>query len=358
MNLKLLFLLGALLLLMPPGPLNTASAAPNHYNAYDVINGVNDVRASYGLPPLEINSNLMAAAQAHSTYQASIGSITHTGEGGSTPSGRAAASGYGNGASISVTENIFGGAGATAVIAVSWWASDPPHLQTLIGPYKHVGAGIAIKNGVTYYTLDVGYISGDPGTGAGSPSGIDTGSGTTTPSTGGNGTAPFALATPRADGSIVHIVGFGQTLWTISALYGITVDALMALNNLTETSIIYPGDELIIQLPTNGPTFTPSGPTFTPAPTTPTVTPTPTLRPTRTPHPTRTLNPTEGVAVAQSVSEQSLPTPTNQTAASTEQEFSLESLRGVAQIMLIALIIVAGGLVLAGNLSDRRGQKR
>ena len=129
---------------------------------------------------------------------------------------------------------------------------------------------MAIKNGVTYFTLDVGYLSGDPGTGADA---TGTGSGTE---------IPLAVATPREDGSIVHIVGFGQTLWTIATLYGITVDELLTLNNLTVSSVIFPGEELIIQLPTNGPTFTPSGPTYTPAPTTPTITPTPTTRPTRT----------------------------------------------------------------------------
>jgi uncharacterized protein YkwD len=351
MRLKLLCVLGAFLFLLSAEQLNTVSAAPHFDTAYDIINGVNDVRASYGLPPLEINNNLMAAAQAHSNYQASIGSITHTGEGGSTPSGRAAASGYGGGASISVTENIFGGAGATAVIAVSWWASDPPHLQTLIGPYKHIGAGMAVKNGVTYYTLDVGYISGDPGIGAGSPSGSGTGSGTAaSPPTGGNGAAPFVVATPREDGSIIHIVGFGQTLWTISILYEITVEELMTFNNLTESSIIYPGDELIIKPPINGPTFTPSGPTLTPKPTTPTVTPTPTIPPTRTPRPTRTLAPTDEVAVAQVFATSS---PSSQTVNSPSEP----SFRNMAQILIVVLLVLAGGLVLVGNVFDRSRQK-
>jgi uncharacterized protein YkwD len=52
-------------------------------DAYQVIALVNAVRAAYGLPDYTANAALMSAAQAHSEYQASIGSATHTGKGGS-----------------------------------------------------------------------------------------------------------------------------------------------------------------------------------------------------------------------------------------------------------------------------------
>ncbi len=322
------------------GSQRAVKAAPHAYTAYDLINGVNDVRASYGLPPLEVNNNLMAAAQAHSDYQASLGQATHTGEGGTTAADRARTAGYGGGADVSVTENIFSGAGATALIAINWWVGDTPHLQTLIGPYKHIGAGMAIKNGVTYFTLDVGYLSGDPGTGADA---TGTGSGTE---------IPLAVATPREDGSIVHIVGFGQTLWTIATLYGITVDELLTLNNLTESSVIFPGEELIIQLPTNGPTFTPSGPTYTPAPTTPTITPTPTTRPTRTPRPTRTLIPEDRSTSTPAPGSTAIPTSTPPPTPVPTQSSPLT--QSTIRIAIIALVVFAAGLVLVGNVFDKK----
>ncbi len=78
-------------------------------SAYDVIAAVNQVRAANGLAPFEINGALMAAAQAHSDYQATTGSASHTGSGGSSPGSRASSAGY----SGSVIENIYSGMNAS-----------------------------------------------------------------------------------------------------------------------------------------------------------------------------------------------------------------------------------------------------
>ncbi|MCB0027948.1 MAG: LysM peptidoglycan-binding domain-containing protein, partial [Anaerolineales bacterium] len=71
--------------------------------------------------------------------------------------------------------------------------------------------------------------------------------------TGGN-TAPAPVAapsgptpTPNANGDIIHIVGAGDTLWSIAARAGLTLDELLALNEgLTRDSFINAGDEIII----------------------------------------------------------------------------------------------------------------
>jgi LysM repeat protein len=60
-----------------------------------------------------------------------------------------------------------------------------------------------------------------------------------------------------------HVVRSGQSLWLIAALYNLTLEELMAMNNLTPDSVIRAGDELLIrQLPT----ATPIPATDTPAP--------------------------------------------------------------------------------------------
>ena len=50
----------------------------------------------------------------------------------------------------------------------------------------------------------------------------------------------------QADGSIVHIVGNGQTLSEIAEAYGIGISELMRLNNLS-SEIILPGQSLKIR---------------------------------------------------------------------------------------------------------------
>ncbi len=81
---SLFFVLGILLASLSLSA--TAKPAPMpQASSYDLIAAVNALRASNGLPPLQTDGSLMAAAQSHADYQASIGSWTHTGANGSTP---------------------------------------------------------------------------------------------------------------------------------------------------------------------------------------------------------------------------------------------------------------------------------
>jgi LysM repeat protein len=90
---------------------------------------------------------------------------------------------------------------------------------------------------------------------------------------------PIEVAAPGPDGSIVHVVQEGQTLWNIAAAYQISLAELMRLNGLTEGAIIVPGQKLLVK--SAGLTATPSitatqknashtpPPTFTPRPSSP-----------------------------------------------------------------------------------------
>ncbi len=72
------------------------------------------------------------------------------------------------------------------------------------------------------------------------------------------GQAPPPTPTPPTH----HVVRSGQSLWLIAALYNLTLEQLMAMNDLTPDSVIRAGDELLIR---ELPTATPLPPTSTPA---------------------------------------------------------------------------------------------
>jgi LysM repeat protein len=59
-----------------------------------------------------------------------------------------------------------------------------------------------------------------------------------------------ALAAPEAEGETIHVVQWGETLSIIADRYGVTVDAIMTANGLTDPNLIYVGQRLII--PTTG----------------------------------------------------------------------------------------------------------
>ncbi len=46
---------------------------------------------------------------------------------------------------------------------------------------------------------------------------------------------------------LVHQVGAGETFYSISRQYGITVEELLRLNNLSADAVIHPGQELVVE---------------------------------------------------------------------------------------------------------------
>ena len=99
---------------------------------------------------------------------------------------------------------------------------------------------------------------------------------------------PLQKLTPAADGKYYHTVGEGQTLEWIANLYGVPLADLMAWNYLNDSSIIYPGNRLFLDV-TPPPTLTPTPApvTDTPVPTF-TSTPSPSATATQLPSPTPT----------------------------------------------------------------------
>ncbi len=235
--------------------------------ATDLITGVNNLRANNSLAALEIDNDLMAIAQSHAEYMAAVGQITHARADGSTPK------------TLGFLENIAGGANLNVqVVLYSLWTG-PDQWNTMVGfPFGKVGAGVAEKNGNVYYVLvvkqtqtgmaaqpTVNYqITADP-----------------------NLISDVMTATPQLDGSIIHEVKDGQSLWAIAIAYNVTINEIIQWNNLLPTPVIKVGERLIVQLaptPTLSPTIT-----NTPIPATRTIKPS--ITPI-TPKPTITITPT------------------------------------------------------------------
>jgi uncharacterized protein YkwD len=340
--LAVLMVLFILLSSLPVGSAEAGVAAQKRGggSGYAVIDAVNAVRSANGLAPFSVNGALMAAAQAHSEYQASTDTASHTGKGGSSPQGRAAAAGYGGG---SVIENIYSGMGATPQQAVSWWQGDGTHLATLLSSRAtEAGAGVAVSDaGVVYYTLDVGSASGGGSSGSGSaPTSAASGSGeTNTAASTTVAYTPLLVSTPNADGAVIHVVEPGQTLWVIAAAYDINILDLLALNGLNANAFIVPGQKIVIRQAGSQPTATATVEEKI-------------EQPTRTPRPSATAT--------RPVTEQADLSPTRSASSNNEKAQALDratSRSRVDPLLVLIVGLMVGGLVLvvAGNVMKRAG---
>ncbi len=256
--------------------------------AEELLAAVNALRAENGLPPYQAHPVLMAVAQAHAWYMASTGNVTHYSADGSRPFQRALAAGYPVAGDLTqggfFSENIVAGRNLSPQEAVQIWMGDAPHLNTMLATHlTQAGVGVAEVDGVRYYVLDAARPASGPV--AYTPP-VD-------PTTGAVVTlappvAPVAVtSTPGPDGQVIHIVQPGQTLWTIAAVYGVSLETLQAQNDLPPGGWIYPGQEILIVPPAVPPATPSRAPaTFTPAPSpiarpspTPTLQPAPSLSP-------------------------------------------------------------------------------
>jgi len=196
----------------------------------------------------------------------------------------------------------------------SGW-TDAVHWGIMVYASGTVGAGMAVSGRNVYYVLNVrkGSSSGQTG---------DT-------RLAAQALTPIPIesvqtAVPNPDGSIIHEVGYGQTLVSIALAYGVKVSEIRTLNGLAETiSTIYVGQKLTIKK-ADPPTATPTV-TNTPRP------PTRTATASRVP---RTATPTKTATLS--------PTPTPRTLGSTLQAVLPDDRRSLG-IVLIA--ICGAGLV-------------
>ena len=202
--------------------------------ASDIARLVNELRTGYGLPAFSYNPTLAAAAQNQANWMAATGIYSHTQSNGSTPQSRAEAVGYVG----YVSENIVGGTQLSTAQGVVWWRNSAVHFNTMVATrYTQMGVGYASGLDQNFYVLVVGNpsdqpVSRRPAQANAAPVMV----------------APIVLSPPREDGSIVHQVLPGQTFWAIAARYEVPLNDIFLYNNLTENSLLKPGDELLIRL--------------------------------------------------------------------------------------------------------------
>ena len=200
----------------------------------DILQLVNQVRAEYGLPSLSYNAALAAAAQNHAGFIAANAIYSHIGVNGSTWQDRAQAAGYTGYAG----ENLVGGTRLTPQQGVIWWRNSAVHFSNMLNPrWTEAGVGYAVGNGQNFYVMVFGTPNDAPPPRGEQPV-VDV------PFI----VAPIELAQPNEDGSIIHTVLEGHTLWAIAARYEVSLADLYLFNGLNEESVINPGDKLTIRL--------------------------------------------------------------------------------------------------------------
>jgi LysM repeat protein len=146
-----------------------------------------------------------------------------------------------------------------------------------------------------------------------------------------------------------HVVQTGETAWTIAALHGLTLDELLNLNGINRSTVLYPGDVVLIRqpdptpLPTDIPPDTPDTPTPEPRPTRSDVT----LAPTWTPSPTPTPSP-----VVPTLAPTATPAPAPLTKPANDQGGGEQSNRALLislGVAIVGTILVAGGALIASR---------
>jgi len=262
----------------------------------EMIEAVNALRLSYGLPSLNTHPILMQVAQ----DQAYVLSDSEGAAGHERPSGISLTEylillGYPLSGDLSLggyrSENFVYGPGMTVQEAIQSWLGDDPHTNTMLSPNRSdIGAGIAVdEEGMIYYVIDTALQ-----TRSGLPQSVAIGMLTGVPMTQTaaaqwaanlslpQNIVPVYISTARPDGDVIHEVRCGQTLWGIAIIYGTTIEQIKRLNNL-QLDVIVPGWTLLIQKsatlpPSLSPTFvlSPSSQTQAYLPT-PTITMTPTI---------------------------------------------------------------------------------
>ena len=130
--------------LLSIGPAVAEKQPTREAQVRQLLSEMNRVRAEHKLTPLQIDRQLMRAAQRHTEDMAWNNRLDHQGSDGSKLADRAKRAGY---AYARVAENLAAGY-ATAAQAVKSWLESPPHRRNLLDPeIRDAGIGYVFRDG-------------------------------------------------------------------------------------------------------------------------------------------------------------------------------------------------------------------
>jgi LysM repeat protein len=226
-------------------PSVTSTGTP--ITAQGIIDAFNKLRRSHNMRGLVVDPILMGLAQQDSDYMALNSMTSDIGN----VRGRAMAAGYGAGDIPWLTENFAIDPQSLEELMMIW--GDADHMRGANNLwYAHCGVGISEYNGDVYYVFIAGYTSNriyKPGATA-LP-------GQTLTAPVSQVMFPVIKATPGADGTLIHTVQHGQTLWAIAIAYGTHILDIQRANGMTADQVdLSEGRNLIIHLSGMVPTST------------------------------------------------------------------------------------------------------
>ncbi|MBN2678269.1 MAG: LysM peptidoglycan-binding domain-containing protein [Anaerolineaceae bacterium] len=254
-------------------PLSESASTPA-----ELIQAVNVLRLKNGVPALNTHPILMQIAQIE-VEGIAAGMGGHWRPNNITMGQWLLSLGYPLSGDLSLdgyrSENWIMGPGLTASEAILMWSGDEPHLNTMLSPHRSdIGAGVATSTDewgqtVTYYVLETALQTKS---GQMQYDAYPTLTALATAQVAGYGDAtqaaqsllvpqyilPVVLATARPDGDVIHEVRNGQSLWSIAIAYGVRIEQIRRLNNLSSTEV-YTGEKLLVQKGATQPMPTPTG---------------------------------------------------------------------------------------------------
>ena len=242
----------------------TPQAAIQPPTPAEIIDAINALRLSYGLPTLAVHPVLMTLAQRQADGIA-VGLTGHWRPYGLTLGQLLIMEGYPLSGDLTQdgyrSENWI--VSMTAQGAIDAWLEDDEHSNTMLSEFRSdIGAGVSMMRDEwgqdqIYVVIETALQtrSGQQQSWARDfltrlPSvigGTTSINGTPVPLSKGQYIIPVAQSTARADGDVIHQVQYGQSLWSIAITYGTTIEQIQRWNNLGASTIVYEQQLLLVQ---------------------------------------------------------------------------------------------------------------
>jgi uncharacterized protein YkwD len=254
--------------------------APQPPTPAEIIDAINALRLSYGLPTLAVHPVLMALAQRQADGIAA-GLRGHWRPYGLTLGQLLIMEGYPLAGDLTQdgyrSENWI--TSMTAQGAIEAWLWDDEHSNTMLSEFRSdIGAGVSMSRDEwgqyqIYVVIETALQtrSGQQQSGArdfltrlpGILNGTTSINGTPVPLSEGQYIIPVTRNTARPDGDVLHEVQYGQSLWSIAITYGTTIEQIQRLNNLGTDNTVYERQLLLVQKGATQPAPPAVGPTQT-----------------------------------------------------------------------------------------------